>query len=77
MFWHLPWQREPERGHQAGFGEDAERFDLCFGKVTGAGTGEADHVSRLKPGNNAILAAGTARPATVTIDFHDTFHAFG
>src|ERR1700730_7637589 len=78
-------QRKPKWGHQAGGCENTERLHLrlseitglhCGSEITGLHCGEAFHISRLKHGNNAILAASTAHLATAAINLHDASHAF-
>src|SRR5208337_2557318 len=73
---HRAGQRKPKWGYHAGGREDAERLHLLLPEITGRRYGEACHVSRLKHGNNAILAAGAAHLATAAINLHDASHAF-
>ena len=71
-----PGHGKPKWGHHARGREYAERLDLRLSEMAGCLWREACHVSRLKYGNNAILAASVAHLATAAINLHDASHAF-
>jgi hypothetical protein len=68
-------QRKPKWRHHPGGCENAERPHLRLPEIAGCRRGEACHVSRLKYGNNAILAASPAHLAAAAINLHDASHA--
>ena len=70
-------QREPERRHQAGVRENAERPYFSLIQVVGRLRGVARHVGRRQDRNNAIPAAGTAHRASAAINHHDVPLHFG